>query len=350
MRWLCVACFFLARIGLFAAELNLSFGQTPLNSAPVGFKPLLAGGGRPGAWSVIQAEVESGMLLLSQEAPRTAVKAVLTQTELDPTDERFPMLAYDKMEFEDFTLTTHLRILGGHVEQMAGIAFRLQDAENFYVVRVSALGQNLRFYKVAAGIRGRLIGPSLTIATNKWYELTVQCKGNEIVCRLNGSQVMPPLQDMSFARGKIAFWTKSDSVCQFDGAHISYTPTVSLSTQLVAAALKQYSRVLDLRLYTLTPDAKAVKVVAGKNSEDVGLLGGTAEMGAIQNGNMYVGKDQGTVTVVMPIRDRNGDPVAAARVVMDSFPGQTDNNALVRARPIMKFMNDMVESSQDPFH
>lgn len=350
MRWLCIFCILFARTALMAALLTFDFSETPSGSTPVGFQSLLAGEGKPGTWVVIQTEVPPEMTPLSQERPQISVKPVLTQTDYDPTDERFPMLAYDREEFGDFTLTTRFRILGGEKEQMAGMAFRLQDAENFYVIRLSALGQNLRFYKVVGGLRGRLIGPTLSIATNEWYELTINCQGNEILCSLNGTPVMPALQDTSFAKGKIAFWTKSDSVCQFDGARLSYVPTVPLSKQVLAAALEKYSRVLDLRLYILTSDGQGTKVVAGKNPGDLGAAGDEAERGAIREANLFVGKGKGTVTVVMPVRDRNGDPVAAARIVMDSFPGQTENNAVVRARPIIRLMQDMIQSSQEPFN
>jgi hypothetical protein len=40
----------------------------------------------------------------------------------------------------------------------------------------------------------------------------------------------------------------------------------------------------------------------------------------------------------MPLRDRNGDTVAAVRFVMKSFPGQTEENAVLRAMPILKSM------------
>ncbi len=350
MRWLSLICLVVVGFAAPAAVLTLDFRETPVGTTPKDFAPLLAGEGRPGSWTVIQAEVAPAMTPMSQEAPQTSVKPVLTQTDYDPTDERFPMLAYTREEFADFTLTTRFRILGGDKEQMAGIAFRLQDAENFYVIRVSALGQNLRFYKVVTGFRGKLIGPSMNLVTNEWYELTIQCRGNEIVCSLNGSQVMPPIQDTSFARGKIAFWTKSDSVCQFDGVRIAYTPTVPLSKQVLNAALAKFSRVVDLRLYTPAQNGQGTTVAASKHPEDEGLPGGEAEEGAIRDANISVGKGKGTVTVVMPVRDRNGDPQAAAYVVMDSFPGQTDNNAVVRAKPIIKLMEGMVQSSQDPLN
>lgn len=348
MRWLCVAGLLAGLLASEAAELVFDFGTTSKGGSPEGFKAILAGEGRPGSWAVVRATVPSALETLSAHAPQTSIRPVLTQTDTDPTDERFPMLVYSGEEFGDFTLTTRIRILGGEKEQMAGVAFRLQDERNFYVVRVSALGQNVRFYKVAEGLRGRIIGPSIPVATNEWIELSVRCQGNEIFCSVNGSLVMPPLQDTSFSKGRVAFWTKSDSVCQFDGARITYTPTIPISRQLLDAALKKYSRVIDLRLYTPGEGAGGTTVVAGKDPEDVGQAGGEAELGALQDGNSYVGKSEGRVTVVMPVRDRNGDPVVAARVVMESFPGQTDNNALIRARPIVELMEKMILTTQDP--
>ena len=350
MRWLCLIWLVFAPVLARGAVLDLEFSKAPIGSTPPDFDALLSGGGAPGSWSIVQAEVAPAMEIFSADAPRTSYKRVLTQRNHDQTDERFPMFAYQKEEFGDFILTARLRILGGEKEQMAGIAFRLQDADNFYVVRLSALGQNIRFYKVVGGLRGRLIGPSLKVSTNQWYELSIQCRGNEIICLLDGEAVMPPLQDSSFSKGRIAFWTKSDSDCQFAGANISFTPTVPLSKQVLAAALQEYSRVVDLRLYTAGPNNNQTQAIACKNPEDLGSTGDSAELGAIRDGNSYVGKDKGTVTVVMPVRDRNGDPVGAARIVMDSFPGQTDNNAIVRARPIVQLMEGMIETSQEPFN
>src|SRR5208283_3994289 len=107
--------------------------------------------------------------------------AVVAQTSTDPTDERFPMLIYDGGTFKDFNLTTRFKIAGGSVEQMAGIVFRYQNASNFYVVRASALGKNLRCYRVVDGIRTTPIGPAMGISTNTWHTLTIECAGNRIL-------------------------------------------------------------------------------------------------------------------------------------------------------------------------
>ena len=50
------------------------------------------------------------------------------------------------------------------------------------------------------------------------------------------------------------------------------------------------------------------------------------------------------MAVVQPLRDRNGEPVAAVRVTMKSFAGQTEQNALQRALPIVKAMQSRVRT------
>ena len=47
------------------------------------------------------------------------------------------------------------------------------------------------------------------------------------------------------------------------------------------------------------------------------------------------------------LRDRNGDPVAAVRVIMKSFAGQTEQAAFARALPVVREMQSHVTSLQD---
>jgi hypothetical protein len=50
---------------------------------------------------------------------------------------------------------------------------------------------------------------------------------------------------------------------------------------------------------------------------------------------------------MMPIRDRNGDGVAAVRVIMRTFPGQTEQNAIARATPVIHAVQERVHSLED---
>ncbi len=328
------------------AEIKIHFSDFSKNQPLTNdFFSALAGGGRPGDWKIVTDEVPSAFAPLSLGAPTINHIAVLEQQDTDPTDERFPMLIYGKETFKDFTLTTHFKILGGALEQMAGVVFRFQNESNFYVIRASALGHNLHFYKVENGTRGNLVGPSLDISTGVWHSLTVHCEGNQITCWLDDHLAMPPLHDDSFDSGKIGFWTKSDSLTHFGDTTITYTPVVPMVQLILNNVMEEEPRVLNLRIYTLDKSG-APKIIASKVPTEVGQSGGDAEKGAIANGSIYYGRGKGTVAVTMPLTDRNGDPIAAVRVQLKSFFGETRDNALMRARMVVQKMQSQVLSGQ----
>ena len=71
------------------------------------------------------------------------------------------------------------------------------------------------------------------------------------------------------------------------------------------------------------------------------------EADVITRSVIYHGKENNLVLVTMPLHDSNGDSVAAVKVIMKSFPGQTEKNAIARALPIVKQMEERVHSLSD---
>ena len=331
-----------------AAERKFDFSEVRENQPPPGFRSAVTGQGKPGDWKVIMEEVPSQLQPLIARAPTVARKPVLAQLAQDPTDEHFPLLIYEGDTIDDFTLTTRFKTVKGVAEQMAGIAFRIQNATNYYVVRASSLGNTFRFYKVLNGTRGPFVGPDVQIPSGVWHELAVECKGNQIRCRLNGKELITATDQVNpFTSGKIGFWTKSDSVSYFADARIVYTPHEAPAQSLVREVLKKYPRLLGLQVYVLGDDPKMARLLASKNTNEVGRVGGKVEPDVISQGTIYYGKEKGSVSVVMPLRDRNGDPVAAVRVILKTFPGQTEQNAQVRALPVVQELQGRVLSLQD---
>jgi hypothetical protein len=229
---------------------------------------------------------------------------------------------------------------------MAGVVFRYQNASNFYVIRASALGHNIRFYKVVDGLRGNLIGPEMDIAANVWHTVTVQCQGNQFMFWLDGRLVMPPLNDNTFTEGKIGFWTMSDAASYFGDTAITYTPRVPMAQSLVDSMMQKYPRILKLRVYALN-DKGEPRIIASNNKKEIDQPGTNAEKGAITTGTVYFGRGKGFVAVTMALSDRNGDPVAAVRVELNSFFGETQDSAVDRVRVIVKQMQAQVVSGQD---
>jgi hypothetical protein len=330
-----------------AAERVFDFSAMAENEPPPGLRNALAGEGKPGLWKIILDDVPPLLAPLTPNAPVVTKRAVLAQLAQDTTDEHFPLLIDDSVTYSDFTLTTRFKIVSGTAEQMAGIAFRLQDEKNFYVLRASALGNNLRFYKMVNGQRSAPIGPSVDIPKGAWHDLTIECKGNQIRCLLNGKEVLPTLTDNSFMHGKIAFWTKSDSVSYFVGTKVTYVPQEVPAQVIVRDTMKKYPRLLGIKVFAQAGTPRALKLVASSDEKEVGKAGGVDEQNVLDKGAIYYGKGRESVSVILPMRDRNGDVIAAVRVVMRTFTGQTEQNAIVRAQPIVKEMQARVRNAAD---
>ena len=340
--WLCL----LLALPMAAAERIFDFAQFPENRTPPGFRSTVTGEGKPGDWRVIRIEPSPAPAPSETQAPAPR-QAVLAQLSQDLTDEHFPLLIFEDEIFGDFTLTTKFKTVAGTAEQMAGIAFRIENETNYYVVRASSLGNTFRFYKVVDGERGMPIGPQVAILTNVWHELSVSCKGTEIRCRLDGLDSMPPLNDPTFTSGKIGFWTKSDSVSYFADTKIVYAPRENPAQAMVRALVKEYPRLLGLQLYIAGNQPGTTRLLASKKAAEVGQAGGKTELAVLQQGTTYYGKEKDSVSVVLPLRDRNGDPMAAVRVVMKTHTGQTEQNAIIRATPIVSEMQKRAKSLPD---
>jgi len=339
--------FIIFALPLLGAERKFDFSQIHENETPKGFRSTVVGSGKPGDWKVVLDDVAPMLPPLSPQAHVVAKQAVLAQLSQDPTDEHFPLLILEGETFDDFTLTTRFKTVRGDKEQMAGIAFRIQDEKNFYVLRASSLGNTFRFYKVVNGERGPLFGPEIPITNGVWQEMAIECKGTQIRCSLNGQQVIPTLTDSSFPSGRIGFWTKSDSVSYFADPKIVYRPREVPAQVILRDVLKKYPRLLGLKIYVPGNDPNAPRLAASKEQKEVGQLGARIEQDVISQGTVYYGKEKDSVSVVMPLRDRNGEPIAAVRLIMKSAAGQTEENALIRAQPIVKAMQTRIQSLKD---
>jgi hypothetical protein len=327
---------------LFGVEKVFDFREFKLNEAPAGFISTVTGEGKPGDWRIIQDEVPSLLPPFSPNAPKPK-QQVLAQLAGDRTDEHFPLLIYAGESYGDFTLTTRFKLVDGLTEQMAGIAFRIQDERNYYYIRASALGGTYYFFKIVNGVRSAPIGVKVEIPKGVWHEMTIECRGPRIRSLLNGKETIPWLDDKSFGSGKIGFWTKSDSVSYFVDARLDYRPREILAQVLVKDAVKKYPRLLGLKIFASTNNSP-MRTIASMDLREVGQLAPSEVRQVLTQKGFFYHKARESVSVTLPLRDSNGDKVAAIQVIMKTFLGQTENNALARATPVVKEMETRITS------
>jgi hypothetical protein len=331
-----------------AAEKVFDFGELKAGDIPPGFRSIVVGEGKPGDWKIVMDELPQAFPTVTAKAAGTSKRPVLAQLSRDQTDEHAPIFVYEGETFGDFKITTMFKLVDGSAEQMAGIAFRIQDESNYYYIRASGLGSTFSFFKIVNGQRSAPIGSKVQIPKGVWHEMAVECKASEIRAWLNGKELIPTLDDKSFANGKLGFWTKSDSVSYFADARVLYTPRERLAQVLVREALRNFPRLQGIKIFAGTMGrGENLHLVASSEATEIGRPAPPEVRDVLARSIPYHGKDRDNVIITLPLRDRNGENVAAVKVIMKSFPGQTEKNALARAQPVVKRMEGRFQTLKE---
>jgi uncharacterized membrane protein YkoI len=147
----------------------------------------------------------------------------LTSTEGKDT---FNLAVFDKTSYKDVDLAVRMRADSGKEDQGGGLAWRVKDANNYYVCRVNPLEKNCRVYKVVNGKRDQLASAEANIGTGEWYKLRVVAEGDRITCYLNGQKCLSAKDDTFKDAGMIGLWTKADASSTFE--HVAlFSPTAT---------------------------------------------------------------------------------------------------------------------------
>ncbi len=208
---------FLGTAAVSAQTTTIDFNNEKLGEVPSGFSTALTGRGKPGKWVVMK----------DPASPNQG--NVLAQTDADQTDYRFPICVYDGLSAKDVDITLKFKPVSGKGDQGAGIVWRYQDKDNYYVVRANALEGNVVLYKVQNGKRtdlplvgkGRTYGMKEKVASGEWGTLRVIAKGNHFEVYHNDKKLYD-VEDETFKQaGKIGLWSKADSVIYFDDLQVT---------------------------------------------------------------------------------------------------------------------------------
>jgi hypothetical protein len=188
---------------------NVDFSTGTVGQPPKGFEfGHTARTGAPGKW------------LVQSEGPNK----YLAQTDADATSARFPVAVLADFSAVNVDVSVRFRPVSGRVDQAAGLVWRYQNEDNYYIVRANARENNVVLYKVEKGRRtdlplkgeGRTYGKKAPVPANQWSTLRVVTKGPLFEVYYNGTKLYE-VEDTTFAQsGKVGVWTKADSVTHFD--------------------------------------------------------------------------------------------------------------------------------------
>ena len=199
--------------GLLAGAVQgetVNFDRATPGQLPPGWSSAITGSGEP-RWTVEKddtAPSKSNVLKQSAETPRPS----------------YPLCVKADTNLQDGFVEVKFKSVSGKIDQAAGVVWRYQDKDNYYICRPNALEDNVVLYKVEKGKRTALdivgrkggYGVAAPVAKAQWHTLRVTFAGNAFAVVLNGKKLFDVQDDTFKAAGKVGLWTKSDSVMLFD--------------------------------------------------------------------------------------------------------------------------------------
>ena len=170
---------------------------------PANFTFWRTGQGADGEWTVV--------------ADPTAAKGhAIAQISKDGTDYRFPLAVYKPFSGKNLEISVRFKPVAGTVDEAGGVALRLLTPDDYYVARANALENNVRFYRVVKGRREQLAGANTKVSANQWHTLALKAEGDRFTVSFDGKALISARDGTFPNAGRVALWTKADSVTYFD--------------------------------------------------------------------------------------------------------------------------------------
>lgn len=169
------------------------------------FEFAAAGEGTPGEWSIIESDTGR----------------VLAQTDLHPTDDRFPLAIYRPFSGRDVYVSIRFMTIFGETDQAAGVFVRFASVDDYYVARASALENNVGLYRVVAGKREMIGCMEVNVSGQARHTLGIAARDERLTIFFDGRELFVAIdRRIPGPPGKVGLWTKAGSMTWFESLKI----------------------------------------------------------------------------------------------------------------------------------
>lgn len=119
-------------------------------------------------------------------------------------------------DFHDGEIEVRFKLLGGALDQCAGILFNLKPNGNYLAVRFNAKEDNLVLWTFKEGKRSfvKKAAKDKRIPMGEWHTIKIAVHGTALEGYLDGEHILDFTLDAPVS-GKVGVWAKTDSVTEF---------------------------------------------------------------------------------------------------------------------------------------
>jgi hypothetical protein len=191
------------------AATNTDIGQNEVGTPLTAFDLPPRVEGKQGQWTMVHDATAATGLAIEQPG-------------VGSTEDRFRLAIYKPASLKNVEVSVRLKAAGGTSDRDGGVAVRLRTRDNYYLVQLDALRDRVLLSLVADGVSEEIAGVDADIASHTWHTLAVRAVDAEFVVSLDGIWMFTGFDKTLPRDGRIALWTKGDSVMRFD--RITITP------------------------------------------------------------------------------------------------------------------------------
>jgi YVTN family beta-propeller protein len=181
------------------------FEDAAIGKLPKGWSSAKTGEGPGSVWKVLE------------DSTAPSGSKVLAQTSSEGPNPLFNLCVAAEPKLADVDLTISLKAISGKADQGGGPLWRYQDEKNYYVVRLNPLEGDFRLFHLVNGKRTQ-ISKTMPVKepVGQWHTIRVVHRGDNILCSLNGKQLIDVTDNTITKAGQIGLWSKADAVSNFD--------------------------------------------------------------------------------------------------------------------------------------
>ncbi len=127
----------------------------------------------------------------------------------------FPLAIARDSEVAEGTLQVRVKPVAGSIDQAGGLACGIKNINNYFVLRINALEDNVILFEYVNSRRLTRATVPKRIRKDQWRLLAVEFSGNTLKGYLDDELLIEYTADRPL-RGYVGLWTKADSVTYFD--------------------------------------------------------------------------------------------------------------------------------------
>jgi hypothetical protein len=196
---------------------NVNFDRDASGAAPPYWTPVHTHTGPIGDW------------IIRRDPNAPSRPNVLSQVSPGGRRFEFEIAVFDKVVCRDGDLSAKIRIRPGPGPKTAGLVWRYEDPDNYYMLHLSADQRNVLLFHVQNGKADELpatgsgspsFGVNHDIRSGVWYLVKVVFRGSRVRVMLGNRLLYDAVDPAPALEGKTGIWTKGSTVASFDDFRI----------------------------------------------------------------------------------------------------------------------------------